>query len=387
MGIFNSNGYQRERLDVWKERIEDIYYSIFGLDIDISSSTQDGQLIGALAEKLSQADEMVEAVSKSFDPSQATGNALSTLVQINRLNRKDATKTVVELTLSGVNGTFIPAGSLVRSSVNDEQFATNIGVTIESGTAVVTATALSDGQITAVTGTVTIIDDNISGWTSVTNSADGVVGRLEESDSELRIRRRQSTSLNAFGTADAVNGYISGLEGVTLSHTSENTTESTNPDGIPAKSIASIVEGGDEDEIAAAILLKKSCGCGTYGTITRYPTDSQLNPVEIKFSRPDYVPVYIDITIRNIGGLPSDIEDKIKDSIVAFYSDKTNEKVGIGKDIIYSDLFIPITSVATMSVSDIFLDTITPPVSEVDLNIQYNQLAQFDASRINVTVI
>ena len=387
MGVFSDSGYVRERLDEWQTKLKNIYYSIFGSNVDLSDDTQDGQLIGANAEAFSDQDQQVELISKVCDPAQAQGSYLSTLVKINGISRNGSTSSTVTLTITGTDGTIISAGSLVRETTNDEKFSTDNDVTISSGTATVTATAVSSGVVVATAGTLTTIDSQIAGWTSVTNSNDATLGQDEESDANLRIRRKNSTAISSTGNTEAVAGALLALDGVATSIVKENETGSVDSDGISAHSIACIVEGGTAADIANSIYNTKSSGCSTFGALAETIVNSEGFDKDINYSRPDDVDIYISMNVRQLSGYPSGGEDQIKAAIIEYFENDSETRFIIGDDIIYSEIYNPINSIEGVSVTDLTVGIASTPTGKIDVTIDFDELARFDTSRIIITIV
>ena len=387
MGVFSDSGYVRERLDEWQTKLKNLYYSIFGSNIDLSDDTQDGQLIGANAEAFSDQDQQVELISKVCDPAQAQGSYLSTLVKINGISRNGSTSSTVTLTITGTDGTIISAGSLVRETTNDEKFSTDNDVTISSGTATVTATAVSSGVVVATAGTLTTIDSQIAGWTSVTNSNDATLGQDEESDANLRIRRKNSTAISSTGNTEAVAGALLALDGVATSIVKENETGSVDSDGISAHSIACIVEGGTAADIANSIYNTKSSGCSTFGALAETIVNSEGFDKDINYSRPDDVDIYISMNVRQLSGYPSGGEDQIKAAIIEYFENDSETRFIIGDDIIYSEIYNPINSIEGVSVTDLTVGIASTPTGKIDVTIDFDELARFDTSRIIITIV
>ncbi len=363
MGTFSDSGYVRARLDEWVTTVRNLYYSIFGTNYDLSDDTQDGQLSGAFGEALSNQDQQVELISKVCDPAQAQGNYLSTLVTLNGITRNGATNSTVTLSLTGTDGTVIPAGSLVRETTNDEQFSTDNAVTISSGSATVTATAVNSGVIVASAGTVTTIDTQIAGWTAVTNDNDATEGQDEESDTDLRIRRANSTAISSTGNVESVAANLYAVDDVTSVIVNENKTSSTNSDGIPAHSIACIVEGGAASDIAESIFNTKSAGCNTFGDLTETISDSQGFDQDISYSRPDDVNIYIGMELRQLSDFPSTGEDDIKTAITDYFEEDEDTRLSIGDNVIFSEIYAPINTVSGVSIPRM---TIAASDSEID---------------------
>jgi hypothetical protein len=67
--------------------------------------------------------------------------------------------------------------------------------------------------------------------------------------------------------------------------------------GRPGHSIEMVVQGGDDTEIAQAILASKPAGIQTYGNVSVIVTDSAQNIYTISFSRPQQIPIYVVITL------------------------------------------------------------------------------------------
>src|SRR5271170_2946754 len=64
------------------------YQAIYGADIVVDNSTQDGQLIGILALAIADTNAACIAVYNSFSPSTAQGVGLSSMVKINGMQRE-----------------------------------------------------------------------------------------------------------------------------------------------------------------------------------------------------------------------------------------------------------------------------------------------------------
>ena len=386
MGIYTPEGYMRKRLVDWQSDLVGIYRSIFGENYDLSSDTQDGQLIGAIAESLSSLDMTVEALTSITNPNSAEKNWLSILMALNGLTRLGSAFSTVALTFTGSNGTIIPAGTVVEETTNGKKFSTNQPAEILSGTATVDATATETGPIIALSGTITELVSQVSGIDSVTNLNDATIGRDIESDGDARIRRFRSVALASTSLTDSVKSAVANLENGINVKAYENKTNATNSDGIPAHSLAVVVVGGDDTEIAQTILQKMSLG-GTFGSTTETVQDSQGNDVDISFSRPDDVEIYIEMDVRKFSDYPGDGDDQIKANIIEYFENNPDTRLLIGEDVIYSSLFCPIMSVGGMSVTDLTIGTSASPTGKVDISIGFDEIANFDTSRITINTV
>jgi hypothetical protein len=91
--------------------------------------------------------------------------------------------------------------------------------------------------------------------------------------------------------------------------------------GIPGHSIAPVVEGGDANDIAWAIALKKSPGCGTYGTTAVDVLDGAAQPNTIHFFYVDEVQVYVQIVLRPRQGYVASTAALIRQAVAYFINE------------------------------------------------------------------
>ncbi|MCK5614310.1 baseplate J/gp47 family protein [Candidatus Pacearchaeota archaeon] len=192
----------------------------------MSNDSPDGQIIGIMAEVFGNLDQALEDVYNAFDPQASGDTSLSKLVLINGITRKEATNSTVEVTLVGLAGVTVPAGSIIKTSDTDEEFTLDAEVVLTGGSDTEDATAVNSGAISALAATLTVISTPIAGWTSVTNVSDATLGQDEETDEELRLRRTSSTATSAKSIVDGIFGSLSELEDVTGVAVLENVTAS-----------------------------------------------------------------------------------------------------------------------------------------------------------------
>lgn len=377
-------GIIRTRLDERLVQLQAAMRGIFGEDINLDPDTIDGQALGVFAEAISNLDQLAEDLYHCINPQSATGAALSRIVQLNSIRRIGGTFSTVDLLCVGQTGTVIPAGSLVKSTTTNATFETVTAVTIPAaGQILVSARATEMGAKAAPANTLTKIDTPIFGWQTVTNQNAAILGRDEETDEALRIRRRSSTATAAQGIIDSVYGALANLPGVTQVEVYENELDEVDVNDLPPHSMYCVVEGGLIGEIAQAIWVKKSSGVTLVGGITATAIDSRGNPHAMKFSRPDYQDIYVTVNGTIRPGWPTDGVQRIKDKLVAWCL--KNQK--IGKELIQSQLFNPVNEVPGASIDDIFIGLAPGPASEANIAIPFDGLARFDQSRIVVNIV
>ncbi len=375
-----SSGFNRKRLADIKAEKEAAFKLVFGENININPQSNFGQIIGIESESEALVWELAEFVYNAFYPSTAQGIQLSNLVTLNGIERRSATKSKVTLTITGVDGTIIPAGSLVAIPNNTEQFSTDLDATISGGTASINATAVNDGPVVALAGSITQIDTPIFGWQSVTNPSDAIVGTNEETDSELRDRRSKSTQAAGQNLVDSLFGQLSNLDDVTSARVISNGTDLTSSEGIPPHQFLSIIEGGLSSEIAKIIWLNTPQGILSHGDLTEQIIDDQDFPQDIKFSRPTAKGIYFKVTVTTDSNYPGSGDGDIADNILEF----GNSNYGIGEDVILSQFYTPINSVPGVVSIDLRIGFTASPTGTTNLTIAFDEISNYDLSFIQV---
>lgn len=316
------------------------YQSIYGADAYLEPDSQDGQLLAVFAGAVHDANQMAIAVYNSFSPTFAQGAGLSALVKINGLARLIPSNSSVVLTLVGQAGTVINNGMVGDGAASGSRWLLPALVVIPVGGSIaVTATCEDTGAIAAAPGTITRILTPTRGWQTVTNPASAALGAPVESDATLRKRQTVSTALPSQSILTGIIGAVANLDGVTRYAAVENDTSATDANGIPAHSVSVIAEGGDVQDIARAIALKKTPGTGTFGTTTEIVIDPKGVPETINFFVLTSVPLTVEISITALPGYVSTTADVIKQAVVDFLNG-----LEIGRDSYLSK----ITSVANL---------------------------------------
>jgi hypothetical protein len=129
-----------------------------------------------------------------------------------------------------------------------------------TGSVTVNATCEDLGAISATPHSINKIITPTRGWLTVDNPNAAVLGNPIENDATLRRRRSISVSIPSLGLLDGAMGAIASLENVTHYKQYENETSEVNDLGMSPHSMAFVIAGGDEQEIAEVIKRKKRWG-------------------------------------------------------------------------------------------------------------------------------
>ena len=367
--------------------ITEYFQQIYGTDAYLEPDSKDGQLVALVALAVHDANNTAIQVYNSFSPSSGMRDALTRNVKINGIARKAATNSTVDVTLTGTAGTTITNGSV--KDANGIIWELPASVTIDVvGSVTVTATCANSGAVAAVAGSITKINTPTRGWTAVSNASAATVGSAAETDAQLRMRQAQSVAIPALTPFDAVDGAIANVTGVTRHKLYENDTGAVNSDGIPAHSLAAIVDGGDVTEIAQTIRGKKGQGVTTFGSTTVTVPDKYDNPHAISFSRSTDIPIYVAITLKVFTGYTTQIGEQIKQAIADYINSLT-----IGDDVLLSRIYSPanlgVVSGGNAKYYDINNLTIGKSVGSqaaANIVIAFNESASCSTANIALTV-
>jgi uncharacterized phage protein gp47/JayE len=381
----DSTGYHFADYPTILEWLKDEYRAIFGADVYLEADSQDGQDIAIRARAMYDCVVLGLSVYNSFSPSTAQGAGLASVVKINGIKKRVSTKSTVDLSIAGDVGTVITNGIVEDSVGNKWLLPASVTIPI-GGNVAVTANAEKAGDINAQADTVKKIFTPTRGWVSVNNPLAATPGTPIEKDAELRVRQSRSTALPSLSIFDGTVGAVENIDGVVRVQGYENDSGSTDSDGIPAHSIAVVVEGGDVDDIAEAIAIHKTPGTRTFGTTNAIVYDAKGIPNTINFFRPTVVGIKAEVELTAFTGYLSDYETQIKQAI----ADAINA-LEIGQNVLITKLYVPANLPGTVAGSTFDIITITiaklaDSLAASNIVIAFNEAAQCDVDDITVTV-
>lgn len=323
-------------------------------DLNVDPETPQGQIIDSEVAAIHQKDTELAFLANQFNPKTSSGIWQDALAKIYFLTRKPAINSQALCTVTGIQGTVIPAGSLIRSSFDESLWSLNEDITIGSdGTAQGTFTCQNDGAVEASANTLTQIVTTVANWATVNNPSAATVGSLEESQAAFEARRYQSVALNSRGTVNSVFARVAQVDNVLAVYAIDNKTNIPKViDGytLSPHSIYVAVLGGDDDDIAFAIYSSVSAGCDYNGNTSVTVTDSNTGAIEeVKFMRPDEYDIYIKVNILDDSSLPNNYENLIKQAVYNnFYGLDTTTTINgeallriIMNDDVYASRFLP----------------------------------------------
>lgn len=347
---------------------------IFGSDIDIDPDTQDGQWIAIMAKAVSDANAMAVAVYNAFSPSTAQGAGLSRNVKINGITRKVASRSTVDVTLTGVASTVVPNGYVTDEAGNAWDLPTSVTIG-RTGEVTVTATARELGAIHAPAGSITEIATPTKGWQSVTNAFSATPGDPVEADAALRRRQAASTAIPSQSVLEGLMGAVAAIPGVTRVTGVDNDTSSTDADGVPGHAFSLVVSGGNSATIAETIAKKKG-QIRAFGSTIEEITDDYGIAHSIGFMRATEVPIAAVVTVKALSGYSTNIGAKIS-AAVADYIDGLGQASMI-RTVYLSRLYVPASlsgaDANTFDIASIEISRDGEPVSVANVTLAYDEV-------------
>jgi uncharacterized phage protein gp47/JayE len=367
------------------------YKILYGADVDLDPDTQDGQFLALIAQTVHDCNQTIVATYNAYSPTYAQGSGLSSVVKINGIRRLIASASSVDVLCVGQAGIDI-SGGVVGDNLNiGSQWV--LPGTVGSGTVImppsgqITVTAVSTalGATVADIGTITNILTPVPGWQSVTNLVAAVIGAPTETDAELRRRQTYSVANPSQTVVEGIQGAVANLNGVQRCMVYENATSTPDANGIPAYSMAVVVEGGDAQEIANMIALRKTPGSPTYGSTTVLVYDARGIPARINFFPLILVPITVQIHVTALAGFTEAIQANIATQVINYLT-----TLPIGYDSYISKLVaateLPEPDGLTYDVTTTFQsrDGATPTAS--DVSISFIEAAYADTTTVTIAI-
>lgn len=332
---FDGNGLQLATASELLEDLQTKMRNVYGEDIVLDSSTPDGQWLNILVQKGVDVRGLISQLYNSFNPDNTQGAVLDQRCAINNVYRKAGTFTTVNVdittnttvTLQGLDSNYNSVdatGYTIQDNAGNRFILANTQI-LTAGTTRVLFRAEELGEVIVLPNTITTPVTIVLGVVSVNNpTVASSIGSDEETDADLKIRRRQSVALGSFGYLNGLQAALLQLTGVADAKVYENDTNVTDENGIPPHCIWVVVEGGDADDIANTIYSKKNPGCSMKGDITYNITTPALMTFTARWDEADVTPLYIKFDIQpTVSGITFD-----EDAIVEYMEKNLEYRIG-----------------------------------------------------------
>lgn len=277
-----STGYTPRRAAEWLTIIRDDFEArldALGLpsDVDWTRRSLEAIVTANLAERLGDADEVLQGTYDGMDIDNATDRILDSLVLMVGVPRLPATYSSSPILVTGTAGTVYAAGNIVEGGGTDDRarWIVQADVTVGGGGTVTAAVQAEDlGAIEASPGQIDKIVTPVSGITAITNLTAATAGRDLETDAELRARRLLSLARNGAGSTAAILAALLEIDGVTSAVVLENDRPTNQvvsgktlvPNCVNAILFPNPLTTAAQQSVIEAIYSKLTAGIRAYGT-------------------------------------------------------------------------------------------------------------------------
>lgn len=344
----NQNGFKADSFIEILTRLSTQLKDIYGQDINLDQDTPDGQMVGINTTVISDLQDLGLYIYNSMDPDFAEGVNLDRLLKLLARTRLPATKSTVDINLTLNRDAIIPITYTVSDS-NGQNWQIASEQTLTVGTHLVTFESVDYGMITAESNTITQQVTIMTEIDSLTNPADAVSGRDEESDQELRERRNKILEVNAYSTVGSMLGKILTLDNVVDCVVYENQTSVYDAEKeLNSHSLWIIVKAGEVEQIAEIIAKEKTGGTGLKGLIEETYIENFIRQNgttrelihTVKFDRPAEKEIYLKFNVKRRVSSQSIDMDNIKNTL-------TNKVFQIAENVTVTELYATIYSAAS----------------------------------------
>ncbi len=391
MSGLTDKGFIAKTIEELKKEIEDDELSSISPALNLEANQPIGQLNAVVAKKLAEIWELLGTVTSMFNPNKAENFLLDNTCALTGTIREPKKKSTVSLSCNVNNNFSAAAGTMfVAVSGSPEIIFTNaadVGPLTPAGTYPIAFESVAYGPVVANAGTLTVITP-LTGWNSATNALDAELGNFDEEDPDLRERRKDELSAPGASTVDAIRADVLQVPGVKQCYVFENTTLTTDGNGLPGKSTEVVIFDGltpeaSNTDVAQVVWNSKPSGSETYGTTTANAVDSTGVTRAVKFSRATVKSVWLEYDVLvNPNYFPSNGADLIKDAAVAYGEVALNLGVDVFSVAFKAQaLLVP----GVLDVTALRLGFSASPVGVVNLTITNREIADLDTSRISVT--
>lgn len=380
-------GFHRPTYVELLDAIEYKARELFGNKANLTVRSPLGVFLRIFAWMLNILFSLMEDVYNSRFVDTAVGTSLYNLGKAIGLSLLPAQKATGYVTFVGTPGTVIPSGFLVKTIAGLQFAVITEGRIEDAGSVILPIQAIDTGSdYNAAAGTVTEIVNPMDGVSSCSNSAAVDGGRGRETDEEFRDRYYQSVDYAGGVNADAISGeLLQNVDAIYSVICYENDTDETNGLGLPPHSIEVVAYGGLDEEVANAIYRRKAAGIQTYGGKSISVLSASGQSIEIRFSRPTTVPVYVKITnLETNSNFPYDGMQRIRQAVVNHIGGDTWGGLPIGQDVFYMALPGVILSVSGVVDFDLLISKDGSQYSQDNIEIGTREKAVTDAEKVSV---
>lgn len=294
-------------------------------------------------------------------------------------------------------GTIIPQGTIILTSSEPViEFETIAAVEVKGGESnlELPIEALEAGsEANLPRETIVKPINSLRGLDKLYNPLATTGGSDRESDAEFRSRYCRSVSNSGSATIDSLIAgvyEVPNVESVLILENDSNQVDQQR--GLPPKSFEVVVLGGSREEIGQAIFANKAAGIEAAGQIEVMVEDIGGNQHLLKFSRPETVDIYVEVSELIPGAhYGPDSELRIKDEIIKYIGGKDSygrgwSGLGFGQPVIYNKVIDAAFNVAGVEDAKLRIKRTDGSFQSSNLSLEQTELAVIRPNQITVQV-
>ena len=387
---YDSNGIITQNLtEIINER-ETNLQPVMGEDFVVDKTTPIGNMELADSNNELTIQELIAWLfPNQMDANTAEGIFLDAICEKNRIYRYQPAYTTFNLIIAGTPKTQFYSGDItISDKVNGHYYDLNEDVTIgEDGKISAQFKCEDFGENYIQSNSAIEIETPVVGLDSITldeANPNIVLGRLTETDEELRRRRMYSVQQTATTTLGSISANLYSTAGVQHVTYFENDTEETDSNGLPMKSFEFVVDGGDENDITDKIFLNKPVGTRAYGTTLVQKTDSEGNVYQVGYTKVKEINVGIEITLTVSSSQSKVWQDKVKQALKDRFDDVQDIGINV-KGYNYLSVLTQYTDISDIT-SVQFFKVDTPNTKLDTITIGKKEIAKLDISNISLLI-
>ena len=361
---------------------------VFGVNIDTSETSFLGKLIRNLSWDEAYIWELAEEVYTSPFVNSAEGTALDNVGMYLTISRRPATRSKVILTVYGDDETIVHKGFRVATK-SGVIFETIEDAIITGGKVNIPAVSIGAGkEFNVLDKTITEIVNPTFGVNKVENAEKAEGGLDIETDNEFRERYKKSYSRVGGSTVPAITAALLDIDKVVDCEVRENVTMETIA-GIPPKSIACYVFGGEDEEIAQTIYQNKAAGIQAFGDKYVSIQDKKTGVVtKIGFTRAKVVDTYVKLKLKKGENYKGD--DAVKRAILNYIGGADTDGINyrglkLGEDVVFSKVVGAVMCLGGVDDVEVELSTDGKTYKPESLVIESASIARTAPSRIVIS--
>lgn len=362
---------------------------VFGVNIDTSETSFLGKLIRNLSWDEAYLWELAEDVYNAPFVNSAEGTALDNVGMYLTITRRPATKSKTIIKIYGDDGIVIPKGFKVGTK-KGVVFETLEDATINGGSVDVYVESIGAGKENNVDKeTITEILNPALGVDKVINKEAAVGGLNTETDNEFRERYKKSYSRVGGSTVPAITAALLDIDKVVDCEVRENVTMET-IDGIPPKSVACFVYGGEDKDIAKTIYDNKAAGIQAFGDIVIDIKDDKEEVHKIGFTRAKVEEIFVKLKIKKDKEYKGD--DAVKRAIINYIGGKDQDGIEyaglkLGEDVIHSKVLGRAMCLGGIADIEAFISTDGKDWKEANIEIARASIAKTSPEKVVIEYV